>query len=76
MHNTADFFFTFLVLETFVEPVEMACLIDGDRQLARQTEGVLALINFSYQELTWNSFHRPLIALGVREGGRDLLRRG
>lgn len=54
----------------------MACLIDGDRQLARQTEGVLALINFSYQELTWNSFHRPLIALGVREGGRDLLRRG
>ena len=54
----------------------MAYLIDGDSQPARQTERALALINFSYQELTWNSFHRSLMRLGVREGGKNLLSGG
>lgn len=49
----------------------MAHLIDGDGQPTRQTEGVLALINFSSWGLTWNCFHRPLMRLGLREGGEN-----
>lgn len=45
---------------------EMVYLIDGDRQTDRQTEGALVLINFSYQELTWNSLHGPLMRLAVK----------
>lgn len=47
----------------------MASLMDGDGQPARRT-GVLALINFPYQELTWKSFHRPLMRLGGRREER------